>query len=179
MPPEVDPGYLTIPGVTLAAHSSLRVLAARVGISPDGYTQASYHLVVTLGADFGTRLDRSIRLLGPDNVRYLADEAAVSPALLTESGYQLDGWVTFLLPAGMAGPATLQVTIDPRNLTEILVPVVIADGASQPTAAFSPVVVLDQPSAPPAAPTAPRPSDSPGGDPSQSASPAVSGTVLP
>ena len=74
--PEPDPGRYSPAGIPLAATSSSRVLAVQIGkeLIP-GYQTVSFRLSLTLGSDFATRLDRSIRLYGSDNIRYLADEA--------------------------------------------------------------------------------------------------------
>jgi hypothetical protein len=145
-PPETDPGHLQIPGVTLPTASSLAVDQVQLGSTTfdPGYTQVSFHLHLTLGSDFATRLDRSIRLWAPNNLRYLPDEPAVDPSLLLESGYELDGWVTYLLPTGLSGPAVIHVTIDPQALTEIVVPVVIGNAVPQPGGVFGPTSILNE-----------------------------------
>ena len=141
--PEPDPGRYSPAGISLAATSSSRVLAIQIGkeLIP-GYQTVSFRLSLTLGSDFATRLDRSIRLYGSDNIRYLADEAVVAPEILGKQGPDLDGWVTFLLPVGMTGPATIHIAIDPGALTEIVIPVVIGVDLLQPTGVYTPTSLL-------------------------------------
>ena len=142
--PQPDPGHLVIPGITLPPQSSGGVVEVRLekAIEP-GYVPVSFHLRLTLGSDFATRLDRAIYLWGANNLRDLADEPRVAGSLLAQSGSNAyDGWVTFELPSGLSGAATIRVTIDPAASTELVLPVVIGDGVPQPTGSVGPVSIL-------------------------------------
>ena len=131
--PEPEPTHFAPEGISIPATSSSRVLNSVQGVQLiPGYRAVSFRLAVNVGSDFATRIDRSIRLWGPDDIRYLADEAEVEPSLVNAQGSALDGWVTFLLPNDMTGPASIHITIDPKALTEIVIPVVIGGGKTQP-----------------------------------------------
>lgn len=138
--PEPDPTHYGLAG---GPQSSSTALAAQVGTQLiPGYSAVSFRLALTLGSDFASRLDRSIRLYGADNIRYLTDEPVVQPSLLAEPGPVFDGWVTFLLPTAMSGPASIHITVDPAALTELVVPVVIGSGAIQPSGVATPTSII-------------------------------------
>jgi hypothetical protein len=141
-PPELVPAAYAPAGVALTAQSSASVAAVSIGkeLLP-GLRQVSFRLTMTLGADFASRLDRSIRLLGADNIRYLVDEPAVEPSLLAEAGPNLDGWVTFLVPTSLSGPAEIHVNLNPNVPIELVLPVVIGVAAMQPLGSRTPQTI--------------------------------------